>query len=70
MKCVAIMYYKLKLSLFVCIGYTRQAKNLILDNICILVIYCPGFDVIKFEINFSFLIKPFCNMTKKVRTAI
>ena len=36
----------------------------ILDNICIAIIYCPVFDVIYFEINHSFHIKPFLNINK------
>ena len=39
----------------------------ILDNICITIVYWPGCEVIKFEINLIFLIKPFCYMTKKSR---
>ena len=37
----------------------------LLGNMCIVIAYFPGYDVINFEINFSFLIKPFPNMTKK-----
>ena len=32
------------------------------------IIYCPVCDVINFEINFSFFIKSFSYMIKKVRT--
>ena len=39
----------------------------ILDNMCITIVCYPGCDVIKFEINFIFLIKLFCYMTKKLR---
>ena len=31
----------------------------ILGNICVVIIFCSVFDVINFEINLSFLIKPF-----------
>ena len=34
---------------------------------CITIVCYPGCDVIKFEINLIFLIKPFCQMTKKSR---
>ena len=37
----------------------------ILGNICIVIICCPVCDVIKVEINHSFLTKPFFYMTKK-----
>ena len=36
-------------------------------NMCIAIACFPGFDVISFEINFIFLIKPFFYMTKKSR---
>ena len=39
----------------------------ILDNMCITIVCYPGSDVIKFEINLIFLIKPFCYMTKNSR---
>ena len=39
----------------------------ILGNICITIARKPGCDVIKFEINIIFLIKPLCYMTKKSR---
>ena len=39
----------------------------ILGNMCITIICKPGCDVIIFEINLTFLIKPFCYMTKKPR---
>ena len=39
-----------------------------LGNMGIVIVCFPGWDVIKFEINLSFLIKPFSHMTKKVRT--
>ena len=37
----------------------------ILGNVCIVSICCPVCDVINFEINLSFLIKPFFYITKK-----
>ena len=42
----------------------------ILNNMFIAVICFPVCDVIKFEINLSFFIKPFSYMTKNVRTKI
>ena len=39
----------------------------ILGNIGIAIVYFPGCDVINFEINLIFLIKPFFYMTKKSR---
>ena len=39
----------------------------ILGNICIAIVWCPGCDVISFEINLFFLIKPFFYMTKNAR---
>ena len=39
----------------------------ILDNICITIVCYPCCDVIKFEINLIFLIKPFYYMTKRSR---
>ena len=39
----------------------------ILDNIRIVIICCPTWDVIYFEINLSFLIGPFFYITKKSR---
>ena len=39
----------------------------ILINICIAIVYYPGCQVIDFEINLLFLIKPFSYMTKKLR---
>ena len=36
----------------------------ILGNVYIVIIYCPVCDVINFEINYSFLIKPFFYVTK------
>ena len=39
----------------------------ILGNTCITIVCQPGCDVIKFEINLIFLIKPFRYMTKKSR---
>ena len=39
----------------------------IFDNMGIIIVCWPGYDVIKFEINLIFLIKPFCYMTKKSR---
>ena len=39
----------------------------ILGNICITIVCQPGCDVIKFEINFIFLFKPFRYMTRKSR---
>ena len=37
----------------------------ILGNMCITIVFGPGCDVMKCEINFIFLIKPFCYRTKK-----
>ena len=37
----------------------------ILSNMCIAIVYFPGCDDINFEINRTFLIKPFFYMTKK-----
>ena len=42
----------------------------ILGNMCILTICCLVCDVINFEINLSFFIKPFSYMIKKVGTKI
>ena len=39
----------------------------ILDNRCISIVFYPGWDVINFEINLYYLIKPFFYMTKKSR---
>ena len=39
----------------------------ILGNMCIAAVFYPDSDVIKFEINFIFIIKPFFYMTKKPR---
>ena len=39
----------------------------ILGNMCITIVYQPGCNVIKFEVNLIFLIKPFQYMTKKSR---
>ena len=39
----------------------------ILANMCITIVCQPDCDVIKFEINLMFLIKPFCYMTKSSR---
>ena len=39
----------------------------ILGNMCIAILSFPIYDVIKFEINLIFLIKPFLYMTKKSR---
>ena len=39
----------------------------ILGNICIVTVCYPGLNVINFETNFIFLIKPFFYMTKKSR---
>ena len=36
----------------------------ILDNMCIVIVCFPGCDVLKIEINFTFLIKPFFYMRK------
>ena len=35
-------------------------------NMCIVIICCPVYDVIKFEVNPTFLMKPFFFKTKKV----
>ena len=37
----------------------------ILYNMCIIIICCPVFDVINFEVNLNLLIKPFFYITKK-----
>ena len=42
----------------------------ILGNMCIIIIYILVYDVRNFEINLSFLIKPFSYKTKRVRTKI
>ena len=34
----------------------------ILKNLCIAVIYCPVSDIMNFEVNHSFLIKPFLHV--------
>ena len=39
----------------------------ILSNMCIAIVCFPGFDVINFENNLIFLIKPFLYMTRKSR---
>ena len=39
----------------------------VLGNMCIKIVYEPGYDVIKFGINLIFLIKPFRYKTKKSR---
>ena len=39
----------------------------ILGNVCITIVYCPGWDVINFAINLIFLTKLFIYMTKKSR---
>ena len=41
-----------------------------LGNMCIVLVCFPGCDIINFEINLGFLIKPFSYMTKEVRTKI
>ena len=38
-----------------------------MSNMCTAIVFFPGFDVIKFEINLFFLIKPFFYMTKNSR---
>ena len=38
-----------------------------MDNMCISFVCLPGCNVIHFEINLSFLIKPFSYMTRKSR---
>ena len=40
----------------------------ILGNMCIAIVYYPGCDVMNFEINFIFLIKPFFLHDQKVKT--
>ena len=42
----------------------------ILGNMCIAIVCFLGCDVINFEINFIFLVKPFFYMTKKPRKKI
>ena len=42
----------------------------ILSNMCIVINCFPVFEVISFETNLSFLIKPFCYVTKEVGTKI
>ena len=37
----------------------------ILGNMCIVIICCPAYDVINFEINHSLLIQPFFYIAKK-----
>ena len=37
----------------------------IFGDTCIVIICCPAFDAINFEIDHSFLIKPFFYITKK-----
>ena len=39
----------------------------IMGNNCITIVCCPSYDVIKFEINLDFLIKPSCYIPKKPR---
>ena len=39
----------------------------ILNNMSFTIVCYPGFDVTNVEINLSFLIKPFCYVTKKAR---
>ena len=39
----------------------------ILSNMCIAIVCFPGFDVINFENNLIFLIKPLLHMTRKSR---
>ena len=40
------------------------------ESWCIVIIFIPVHDVINFEINLSFPIKPISSVTKKVRTKI
>ena len=40
----------------------------ILGNICIAIVYYPGYDVMDFEINLIFLIEPFSLHDQKVMT--
>ena len=47
--------------------YSLIVLTEILGNICITIVCEPGCDVIKFEINPIFLIKPFGYITKKSR---
>ena len=42
----------------------------ILSNMCVVIRCEPGCDVINFEINFIFLVKPFFLHTQKVKTKI
>ena len=42
----------------------------ILDNICIVIVFQPGCDVMKFEMNLIFLIKPLILYDQKVKTKI
>ena len=40
----------------------------ILGNVCIAIVYYPGYDVMDFEINLIFLIEPFSLHDQKVMT--
>ena len=40
----------------------------ILGNMCIAIVYYPGYDVMDFEINLIFLIEPFFLYDQKVMT--
>ena len=51
-----------QISLFDCLYFFE-----ILGNMCIAIVYFPGYDVIHFEINRVFLIKSLFYMTKKSR---
>ena len=42
----------------------------ILGNMCIAIVYYPGCDVMNFEINFIFLIKPFFLHDQNVKTKV
>ena len=40
----------------------------ILGNLCILIIFCPAYDVINFKFNVSLLVNPISYMIKKIKT--
>ena len=48
-------------------SFRKSFNAEILGNVCIAIVCFPGCDVINFEMNLIFLIKPFFYMTEKSR---
>ena len=54
------------MNFIVCLSLRHE----ILGNVCIVMIFFPVCDVMNFQINFKFLVKPFFYLTEKVITKI